>query len=78
MQANSSPDDIGAYVNLLYDNNRHINSVNYMNTTDDWDDKKLTMYDTYDGTTQNYYTTTAIKSDGNIYSGCATETVSVV
>ena len=32
---------------------------------DDWDDKKLTMYDTYDGTTQNYYTTTAIKSDGN-------------
>lgn len=49
-----------------------------MNTTDDWDDKKLTMYDTYDGTTQNYYTTTAIKSDGNIYSGCATETVPVV
>lgn len=30
------------------------------------------MHDNYDGTIQNYYTTTAIKDNGNIYDGCTT------
>ena len=28
------PSALGAYVNLLYNNNNHINSVNYMYSTD--------------------------------------------
>lgn len=63
---------LGAYINLLHNNNNHINSVNYMYSTDQWDDKKLTMHDNYDGTIQNYYTITAIKDSGNIYDGCTT------
>lgn len=80
MQANNisvgsddiEPSALGAYVNLLYNNNNHINSVNYMYSTDQWDDKELTMHDNYDGTIQNYYTTTAIKDSGNVYDGCTT------
>ena len=43
-----------------------------MYSTDQWDDKELTMHDNYDGTIQNYYTTTAIKDSGNVYDGFTT------